>query len=471
MREAAEIANEHTGPLQPCRLPGIDAELRCGKLSVFENRENRAGRKITLNVVMLPALEPRGKQDPLFDLAGGPGEAATDSAGFYAKEGREFRRHRDVVLMDQRGTGGSNPLARAPHPRSPQDYLSEMYPVEYVKALRVELEKRADLTQYTTSIAADDLDAVRAWLGYDRINLFGLSYGTRAAQVYMRQHPEHVHAVILAGVVPPGLKMPLHHSEAARRAMDLLLRECDHDETCHAAFPEIQGEWQEVIERLERAPARVPYTPPDGSAPVTVEIERDIFAEKLRTRMYSRATSRRIPFIIHAAAHGDFGPFLKDAIPADRSGADFIADGVYLSVTCAEDTPFIDEAEAVRLNAGNPFGNYRVEQQVRACQLWPRGKIPAGYHDLITSDIPVLLFSGNLDPVTPPPLGEEVASHLRNSRHIIVPEGAHALEGLTHPECLDEMMRAFLENPDPGALDASCVANMRPPPFVTKESD
>lgn len=145
---------------------------------------------------------------------------------------------------------------------------------------------------------------------------------------------------------------------------------------------------------------------------MTVEIERDIFAEKLRNRMYSRATSRRIPFIIHAAAHGDFGPFLKDAIPADRSGADFIADGMYLSVTCAEDTAFIDEAEAVRLNAGNRFGNYRVEQQVRACQLWPRGKIPAGYHDLIASDIPVLLFSGNLDPVTPPSLGEKVASHL-----------------------------------------------------------
>lgn len=423
---------------------------------------------IALNVVVLPALDPHAKQEPLFDLAGGPGAASTDGASFYAKEGREYRRHRDVVLVDQRGTGGSNPLMRAPHLRSPQDYLNEMYPVEYVKALRAELETRADLTQYTTSIAMDDLDDVRVWLGYDRINLFGLSYGTRAAQVYMRQHPEHVHAAILAGVVPTYLKMPLYHSEAARRAMDLLLQECERDVACHAAFPEIEREWPEVLARLGREPARVQYAPPDKSGPVTVEIQRDIFAEKLRTRMYSRATSQSIPWIIHQAARSDFGPFLKEVIPADRSGPDFIADGMYLSVTCAEDTTFIDSAEAARLNAGNPFGNYRVLQQMRACRLWPRGKIPAGFHDPVSSDIPVLIFSGNLDPVTPPQRGEEVASHLRNSRHIIIPEGAHSPEGLSDMECLDGLMRTFLSNPDPHALDANCVANMRPPPFVIK---
>ncbi len=470
-QKRTESGRRNAGPLQPCRLPGIDEELQCGKLTVYENRERRAGRKIALNVVVLPALESRGKQDPLFDLAGGPGEASTGGASFYAKEGREFRRHRDVVLVDQRGTGGSNPLMRAAHLRSPQEYLTEMYPVTYVKALRAELETRADLAQYTTSIAADDLDDVRAWLGYDRVNLFGLSYGTRVAQVYMRQHPEHVRAAILCGVVPTNLKIPLYHAEAARRAMDLLLQECERDAACHAAFPEIQREWRDVIDHLGREPAQAQYAPPDQSGPVTVEIQRDIFAEKLRNGMYSRATSRRIPFIIHQAAHDDFGPFLKEAIPADRSGEDFIADGMYLAVTCAEDTPFIDPAEAVRLNAGNPFGNYRVEQQMRACSMWPRGKIPAGYHEPVTSDIPVLLFSGNLDPVTPPQRGEEVASQLPNSRHIIIPEGAHALEGLTHPECLDDLMRTFLENPDPRTLDTSCVATMRPPPFATKKSD
>lgn len=175
----ASSANRLTtsGPLKPCKLPGVDEELLCGKLTVFENRETRSGRTIDLNVVVLPALDSNRIEEPLFDMAGGPGVAATGAADFYAKEGKEYRRHRDVVLVDQRGTGNSNPLTAAPRTGSPQDYLTEMYPVEYVKTLRQALEQRADLTQYTTSIAMDDLDDIRAWLGYERINLFGLSYG------------------------------------------------------------------------------------------------------------------------------------------------------------------------------------------------------------------------------------------------------------------------------------------------------
>ena len=454
-----------SGPLKPCKLPGIDEELLCGKLTVFENRVTRAGRTIDLNVVVVPALDPDRTEEPLFDLAGGPGVAATGGAGFYAKEGKEYRRHRDVVLVDQRGTGNSNPLTAAPRTRSPQDYLTEMYSVEYVKTMRQSLEQRADLTQYTTSIAMDDLDDVRAWLGYERINFFGLSYGTRAVLVYMRQHPDRVRSAILMGVAPTYLKMPLHHARAARRAMDLLLEECAGDPACHQAFPGIQHDWQEALERLAREPARVEYSPPDKSAAVTVEIQRDIFAEKLRSRMYSRESAARIPFIIHQAAQGDFAPFLKEVIP--RSGPDFIADGMYLSVTCAEDVPFIDQDEAAKANAGNPFGNYRVVQQTRACSMWPQGKIPDGYHDPVSSDIPVLIFSGQLDPVTPPERGEEVASHLPNSKHVIIPHGGHGIDGLTNVECLDRMMLEFLSKGNAKDLDTNCVERVLPPPFVT----
>ena len=207
-----------------------------------------------------------------------------------------------------------------------------MYPIEYVKTMRQALEQRADLTRYTTSIAMDDLDDVRAWLGYDQINLFGLSYGTRASLVYLRQHPAHVRSVILMGVAPTYLKMPLHHARAAKRAMDLLLEECANDAPCHQAFPEIERDWQQVLERLTREAARVEYSPPDKErrrhpGNLTrcfrgVVAQRDVFAE----------SARRIPLIIHQAAQGDFAPFLKDAIPTDRSKPDFIADGMYLSV-------------------------------------------------------------------------------------------------------------------------------------------
>ncbi len=459
-------SSDHSAKLSPCRLPGIEEKLLCGKLTVFENRQTRTGRTIDLNVVVLPALDPKNKEEPLFDLAGGPGGASTDGAFFYAREGKEYRRHRDVVLVDQRGTGKSNGLKAEPHRKAPQDYLTEMYPVEYVKRLRQTLEPRADLTQYTTSIAMDDLDDVRSWLGYDRINLFGLSYGTRAALVYLRQHPDRVRTVTLMGVAPTDLKMPLYHAQAAARAMDLLLKECEADAQCHEAFPQIRQDWESVLAQLGREPAHVQYSPPDKSAPVTVEIQRDIFAEKVRTMMYGEDKARRIPLMVHRAAAGDFGPFLQEAIAP--SIPDFIADGMYLSVTCAEDVPFIDQAEAAKLNAGNPFGNYRVFQQTRACGLWPRGKVAPDFQQPVSSNVPVLIFSGNLDPVTPPERGAEVAKYLPNSRHVIIPHGGHGIDGLTPPDCVDRLIMEFLHSGDVKSLDTSCVETMAPPPFATK---
>jgi pimeloyl-ACP methyl ester carboxylesterase len=451
--------------LKPCRLEGIDDELLCGKLTVFENRETRTGRTIDLNIVVLPALDQKNKREPLFDLAGGPGASSVERADFYAGPGKDYRRRHDVVCVDQRGTGQSNRLA-IPREKTPQYYLSEMFPVCYVKNLRETLKRRADLTKYTTSIAMDDLDEVRAWLGYDRINLFGGSYGTRAALVYMRQHPEHVSSAILLAVAPTDLKMPLHHSESGARAMDLLLSECERDAACHAAFPQIRDDWKNVLAQLEKQPVRVEYSPPDKSAATTVEIQRGVFGEKIRTWMYGRDKAARIPLIVHYAASGDFAPFLQQAIAP--SIPDFVADGLYLSVTCAEDVPFINPEEVARLTADNPFGNYRVFQQTRACRMWPRGEIPADFHEPVRSNAPVLIFSGNMDPVTPPKYGEEIARHLPNSGHIIIPQAAHGVDGLTDPDCIDRIAIEFLDKGDAKNVDVSCIDQMAPPPFVTK---
>jgi pimeloyl-ACP methyl ester carboxylesterase len=451
--------------LKPCRLDGIDEELFCGKLTVFENRETRRGRTIDLNIVVLPAFDQKTKAEPLFDLAGGPGASSVDRADFYAGPGKEYRRRHDVVCVDQRGTGKSNRLA-IPRKKTPSYYLSEMFPVDYVKEMRHALEERADLTKYTTSIAMDDLDDVRAWLGYDRINLFGGSYGTQAALVYMRRHPDHVRSAILLAVAPTDLRMPLHHAEAAARAMDMLLGECEQDARCNAAFPRIRDDWKNVLAQLEKQPARVEYSPPGKAAPTTVEIQRGVFGEKIRTWMYDRDKATRIPLIVHHAARGDFAPFLQQAIAP--SIPDFVADGMYLSVTCAEDVPFINQAEAAKLNAGNPFGNYRVFQQTRACGIWPRGEIPTGFLEPVSSNAPVLIFSGNLDPVTPPKYGEEAARHLPNSRHVIIPEAGHGVDGLTDPGCIDRISIEFLDKGDAKNLDVSCVERMAPPEFVTK---
>lgn len=451
--------------LKPCRVAGVDEELLCGKLTVFENRKTCTGRTIDLNVVVLPAPDQKTKAEPLFDLAGGPGAASTEAADFWAGPGKAYRRQHDVVLVDQRGTGKSNRLS-IPQEKTPQHYLSEMYPVDYVREMRHTLEQRADLTKYTTSIAMDDLDDVRTWLGYDKINLVGTSYGTQAALVYMRRHPDHVRSAMLLAVAPTDLKMPLHHSESAARAMDLLLSECEQDGPCHAAFPRIRDDWRNVLAQLEKQPARVEYSPPAKTAPTTVGIQRGVFAEKIRTWMYGRDTAARIPFVIHHAAEGDFAPFLREAIRP--SIPDFLADGMYLSVTCAEDVPFIKQDEAAALDANNPFGNYRVFQQTRACGMWPRGEIPVDFLEPVHSNAPVLIFSGNLDPVTPPKYGENVARYLPNSRHVIIPEAGHGVDGLTDPGCIDRIAIEFLDKADAKNIDASCVERMARPPFATK---
>jgi pimeloyl-ACP methyl ester carboxylesterase len=449
--------------LKPCWLAGIDEELFCGKLTVFENREAGTGRTIDLNLVVLPSFDQKTKAEPLFDLAGGPGASSAERAEFYTRPGKDYRRRHDVVCVDQRGTGQSNRLSIS-REKTPQYYLSEMFPINYVRQLRHALEQRADLTKYTTSIAMDDLDDVRAWLGYDRINLFGGSYGTQAALVYMRQYPEHVRSAILLAVAPTDLKMPLHHSESAARAMDLLLGECERDAACHAGFPQIRDDWKNALAQLEKQPAHVEYSSDGKAAPTTVEIQRGVFAEKIRIWMYGRDKAARIPMIVHHAAGGDFAPFLQQAI--GPSIPDFVADGMYLSVTCAEDVPFINQEEAAKLNVDNPFGNYRVFQQTRACGMWPRGKIPTDFLEPVSSNAPVLIFSGNMDPVTPPQYGEEVAKHLRNSRHIIIAEAGHGVDGLKDPGCVDRIAIEFLDKGDAKNLDVSCVERMAPPPFV-----
>jgi pimeloyl-ACP methyl ester carboxylesterase len=452
--------------LHRCQVRGVKDELLCGKFRVFENRKTRTGRTIDLNIVVLPAFDQQTKAEPLFDLEGGPGVGATGIATFYATGGRMYRRRHDVVLVDQRGTGQLNRLS-IPQEKTPQAALREMYPVDYVKKMRAALEPRADLTKYTTSIAMDDLDDVRAWLGYERINLFGLSYGTRAVLVYLRQHPEHVRTITLVAVAPTYLRMPMYHAQSADRAMNLLLDECDHDAKCHESFPKIREDWKKVIADLQRAPAQALYkSPKKKSKAVSVEIRRDVFAEQIRYLLYYRHQSNQVPLIVHRAADGDFQPFLRQA--TGPSLADIIADGAYLCVTCAEDVPFIDQAEAEKMDADNPFDNYRVVQQTRACSMWPRGNIPADYLEPVRSDVPALIFSGNLDPITPPQRGEEVARYLPNSRHVIIPEAAHGPFGVSHLDCMDRLIVEFLDHGDARKLDVSCVNQMKPPPFALK---
>jgi pimeloyl-ACP methyl ester carboxylesterase len=436
-------------------MDGESGAALCGTVTVFEDREARSGRRIDLRVVVLPAAGSDAASDPVFFLSGGPGQGSASLAGYFAATYRGLRTRRDLVLVDQRGTGGSNRLDCVYYDGRDElrRLLGEPFPIEEVRRCRERLERVADLRMYTTPIAADDLDEVRAALGYERINLHGTSYGTRAALAYMRQHPERVRAVVLAGPSPTGARIPSSFAQDSERALERLFADCAADAGCSAAYPALASRFARLLARLEKDPPALRLAPRRGSPEETVTLERGPFAALFRWLLYSTRDQAVVPWIVHRAAAGDFMPFARAALDQARGTADQIAEGMYLSVTCAEDLPFIDAADAARAAAGTFLADYRVRQQKRACEAWPRGRVPDGFGDPVRSTAPALILSGELDPVTPPFWGEEVARTLPNARHVRVPNTAH---NLAHP-CLARMAGAFLEAGTAKALPTSCV--------------
>jgi pimeloyl-ACP methyl ester carboxylesterase len=458
------------GASQPAVLaPCQDApELRCGTIEVLEDRGRPDGRRIGIKVVVAPALSKTPRPDPLFYFAGGPGDGATSNAADAGSMFAAIRQERDIVFVDQRGAGESHRLD-CDVPGSAENlrgYFEDFFNDEVVRSCRETLASKADLTRYTTSIAMDDVDEVRARLGYERINLFGGSYGTRAAQVYMRRHTEHVRSAMLLGTAGMKQHLPLYHARDAQASMDGLLAACAADAACNQAFPRVRQELDAVIARLDRQPATASVVDARTGASVEVPITRHVFAENLRFSTYTPAIGMAAPLLIHRAHAGDFTPFARITLATEPWLREALAWGMHLSVTCSEDVPFFP-ADIEPVVAGTYLGDYRARMQQRACALWPRGEIPAEFHEPVAVEVPTLLISGALDPVTPPRWAEEVQKHLPRSLHVVLPDGHHGFFGLANMDCMTGLMTRFVESGTVEALDTACTATMKRPKFVT----
>ena len=446
--------------LHPCRVPGVNEEVRCGTYEVYEDRQTRRGRKIPLNVVVLPALNPAPAADPLFPLTGGPGQAATAVfSGWFA----DIRCERDVVLVDQRGTGGSNRL-NCEFPDTGEiihAFIAGNFPIERVKQCRAELEKKADLRFYTTPIAMDDLDEVRAWLGYQRINLYGGSYGTRPALEYLRRYPHRVRTVTLRAVFPQFIRSPLSGARDTEQSLNRLFDDCAKDEACARAFPNLRDELQTVLKRLTVSPAKISVPDSKSGKTIQLEITRNFFAGAVRRALYDSNHQRAIPAAIHSALAGDFSiiaPFIGQASGAFGS----LSTGMALCVTCSEDVSQVSPGELAREAQGTLITSEMAQSLIDVCKVWPRGKIPADYTRPIKSKVPVLIFSGALDPATPPVWATEVAKHLPNSLHIVMDGIAHS----PFPGCASNLMSRFIYTGTTKGLDTGCVDGLRRPPFL-----
>jgi pimeloyl-ACP methyl ester carboxylesterase len=450
--------------LEPCKELGIEGEARCGTYEVFENRTAKSGRTIKLKIIVLKALSKTPAPDAIFWLEGGPGAAATNAVGL-ARAGilESARRDHDLVFVDQRGTGGSNPLICdvGDDPKDLQVFFGNILPLDKVRACRDKLQGIADLRLYTTPIAMDDLDDVRSALGYDKINLSGASYGTIAAQVYMRQHPEHVRSVFLVGVATPNIKQPLLFPRSAQHAMDMLFVDCAADELCHLAFPNLPQEFAAVLSRFDQGPVSVQMIDPVSRKKEQVTVYRSSFVERIRLAMYSTTTQRFVPLIIHRAFVNDYVPF-EEAAMAFSPGA--VARGMYFTVTCSEGVAFIGDQELVSETKGTFVGVERVKRHIEACQDWPKGSIPASYIELVKSTLPVLMISGEVDGSSPTWFGEEAIKSLPNGRQLKIRYLGHQIDG----PCLRDIFQEFIMTGSSKNLDISCTASIRRPAFATE---
>jgi pimeloyl-ACP methyl ester carboxylesterase len=441
--------------LEPCRTADGNTEGLCGHYDVYENRQLKTGRRIALNIMVLPAKAVKPEPDAFFALAGGPGQSSTESfplAGFVPK----IRELRDVVLVDQRGTGKSNPLqCTLQNLDDAQAVLGEPYSLDKLRECRSESDKKADTTQYTTSIAADDLDEVREALGYDKINVFGGSYGTKAALVYLRLHGEHVHTLSLEAVASPEFLIPVPFAKALQSSVNGVISLCEADAACHAKYPDLRKEFQTVVERLAKSPAHFEVK----GQPVT--LSKEMFVSKLRGLLYIPEFVSAFPLLVHQVYGNDWSGYGNTVMALAGAFEAAVARGASFAAICAEDIPGLTEAVIKRDTEGTYVGDSQVRRYQRYCEAWgAAGNIPKDFH----SPAPTLLISGALDPATPPETARQAARNLSNSRLVVVKQGTHG----TGSACIDGLIATFVQQGSAAGLDVSCADQVRLPEFVGK---
>jgi pimeloyl-ACP methyl ester carboxylesterase len=393
-------------------------------------------------------------------LNGGPGEDAIGVAAHIAKQLAPLRGRRDILLVDQRGTGRSHPLAcRLFDASNPEASLRDLLPTAAVESCARELSERADLTQYTYLHFARDLEAVRNALGYGPLNLFAGSYGTRAAQVVMRAYPESVRTAYLGSVVPIDVVTPLTMAQASQDVFERTLAACTADAACRAAYPSLRSKFDAILEKLDAGAVRVRVP---GSAE-TVALARGRVVEWLRSQIYRPQGAASLPWLIHRAHEDDWSPIVEGILGQARGLDSEYEIGLFLSITCAEDLAFLVEAEIAPASDGTYLGDYRVRQQQAACRRWPKATLPKGYREPVRSATPTMFVSGDMDAASPLAFTARVARGFENRVEIVSRGQGHT----EWSDCLAGLYRQFVEAGAAAGIDAAACPPVPRPPFRT----
>ena len=453
--------------LMACELgqpnSGLSTAAWCADFPVSENRDDPHSRKIHLKLAVLRSSAQVPSRDMLVFLAGGPGQAATDAASTVASVLQPLRAHRDVLLLDQRGTGGSNALSCKDSNSATAQDDEDSDDVGKIRSGAAQclkqLSPRADPRYYTTTVAVQDLEDVRKALGSPTFDLIGVSYGTRMAQQYLMRHPDAVRSVVLDSVVPNSLALGESFAQTLDEALKLQFARCTAEPACKQRFGDPDQTLYQLRDALRANPHQVSFRDPETYRTVQRVLSESSLANVVRMFAYTPPTAALLPMSIDAAAHGDVGPLLGQAKILSGDLSELMGSGMQYSVICSEDA---DLLTARPQDEQTILGTKMVDGLKAICSVWPKGTRPADFHQPLKTDKPILLLAGQYDPVTPPRYAEEVARGLPNARVLVLKGQAHSVMAAG---CAPKLIKKFVEELDPKALDATCLDLLQPTPI------
>jgi pimeloyl-ACP methyl ester carboxylesterase len=463
-RQTATSAETAVAPsagssLQDCRLTSHQSPTtvaaRCGTFEVPEDYAHPEGKRLKLAIAVLPALDRGAKLAPVFLIAGGPGQGSRESFAPILGAFSRLHRQHDLVMVDQRGTGGSNAL-RCDLPDDEAEEGPPPTPAETVAMVKTCLAQLpGDPRFYTTSVAVRDLDAVRAAFGYGQVNLYGISYGSRVAQHYARRYPANTRAVVIDGVVPPGLTLGPDLALIAQRVLDDAFARCAAEAACRAAYPQLSERFTRLVGQLTVAPQSVTLNNPVSGKAETQQFTLNTLGLAVRMLSYSPVSMSLLPFLMSEATAGRPGPLLAQALAVGKDLGDQLAPGMHNAVVCTEDLPFLTAADVDREAMGKTYlGTRTLDALVNSCAVWPRGVLDADLRQPLQSKVPFLLLSGTADPVTPPAYAERAKAGLKDSLHVAVKGNGH---GQFSAPCASRVIADFIAAGTTKGLEVKCL--------------
>ena len=471
----------------PFDLPEGQAEgetVECGYLVVAEDRAEPDGATIRLAVAIFRQPDGDPETDPILYLEGGPGGSPLEMIDLVFDQvyAPVFAANRDLILFDQRGVGFSEPALDCPAVVELETELldnelggreltdPEMYDLllETLLDCEEDLKAVADLSAYNTLANAADVDDLRRALGYDQVNLWGISYGTRLALEVMRDYPEGIRSVVLDSVFPLEVDPFVQLPSSVDRALNVLFEGCAADEACNAAYPDLGTLFFETVDRLNSAPASFEVANPFTGESHDAILDGDSLVSLVVEFLYETDIIPLLPQIIYNASQDNFD-LVARLVGALLAVRDRISDGMLFSVRCHDDIAFssLDAFEAALADYPELAGLFEDSAAGRlsyeACAEWDSGQADAGENEPVVSDIPTLILSGEYDPISPPAWGQQAANNLANGYPFEYPGVGHGAS--TVAGCPQEMMLAFMDDPT-AAPDDACIAEMPPPPFI-----